>query len=130
MKNYMLICLAIEKFNPIVTELFHLSRNSKHFSCFLTKLYYTESTNARLNSAHYFIMKLRIKWEHSSLNVASPNSSDFNFKDLMNPYKKFTKTPFFLVINNILASDKYFCFRKNLTEKIQKLILTIDKKIR
>ena len=48
----------------------------------------------------------------------------------MNPYKKFTKTPFFLVINNILASDKYFCFRKNLTEKIQKLILTIDKKIR
>ena len=88
------------------------------------------STNARLNLAHYFIMKLPNKWEHSSQNVASRNSTDFNFKDLMNVYKKCTKTPFFLVINNILASDKSFRFGKNLTEKIQKLIMTIDEKIR
>ena len=48
----------------------------------------------------------------------------------MNAYKKCTKTPFFLVINNVLASDKSFRFGKNLTEKIQKLIMTIDEKIR
>ena len=40
------------------------------------------------------------------------------------------KTIFFLVIKATLASDNSSRFRKNLLEKIQKLIMTIDDRIK
>ena len=42
----------------------------------------------------------------------------------------FWKTIFFLVTDTTLASDNPLRFRKNLVERIQKLIITIDDKIR
>ena len=45
----------------------------------------------------------------------------------MNLYKKCTaKTYYFLVIDTTLASDNSSRFRKNLLERIQKLIMTTD----
>ena len=38
--------------------------------------------------------------------------------------------PFFLVTDTTLASRNRLCFRKNLLERIQKLVKTIDDKIR
>ena len=59
------------------------------------------------------------------------HSSDIDFKDFMNLYKKCTAKPYsFLVIDATLASDNPLRFRKNLSERIQKLIMTIDDKIR
>ena len=59
------------------------------------------------------------------------HSSDIDFQDFMNLYKKCTvKTYSFLVIDTPLASDNSSRFRKNLLERIQKLIKTIDDKIR
>ena len=64
-------------------------------------------------------------------NIASHSSSDIDFKDFMNLYKTCTVKPYsFLVIHATLASDNPLRFRKNLVERIQKLIMTIDVKIR
>ena len=49
----------------------------------------------------------------------------------MNPYKKCNIRPYlFLVIDATLASDNPSRFRKNLLERIWKLIMTTDDKIR
>ena len=49
----------------------------------------------------------------------------------MNLYKKWSAKPYwFLVIDTTLASDNPSRFRKNLLERILKLIMTIDDKIR
>ena len=49
----------------------------------------------------------------------------------MSPYKKRTSKPYlFLVIDTTLTSDNPLCFRKNIFEKIKKVIKTINNKIR
>ena len=51
--------------------------------------------------------------------IAFNHSSDIDFQDFMNPYKKCTAKPYsFLLINATLASDNSSCFRKNLLERI------------
>ena len=63
--------------------------------------------------------------------IAFNHSSDIDYRGFMNLYKKYTAKPYsFLVIDTTLASDNLLCFRKNLLEKISKLIMTTDDKIR
>ena len=63
--------------------------------------------------------------------IAFNHSSDIDFLDFINLYKKFTVESYsFLLIDNTLLSDNSLCFRKNLLETIQKLIMKIDDKIR
>ena len=51
--------------------------------------------------------------------IAFNHSSDINFQDFMNLYKKFTAEPYsFLVIDTTLSSNNFVCFRKNLLETI------------
>ena len=58
-------------------------------------------------------------------------SSDIDFKDFMNLYKKYTAKPFlFFVINATLASDNPLRFRKNLSRKNIEITMTINDKIR
>ena len=53
---------------------------------------------------HYFIMKIPNK--QKLLQIAIKHSSDIDFKEFMNIYKKCTAKPYsFLVIDAILASD-------------------------
>ena len=71
--------------------------------------------NVTLNSAHYFIMKIRNKQELQQ--VAFNHSSDIDFKDFMNLLKNCTaKSYTFLVIDVTLASDNPSHFRKNILE--------------
>ena len=66
---------------------------------------------------HYFIMKIPEKQEIQQ--IAFNHSSDIDFKDFMNLYKKCTAKPYsFLVIDATLASDNTSRFRKNLLERI------------
>ena len=59
------------------------------------------------------------------------HSSDIDLQDFMNLYKKCTAKPYsFLVIDTTLASDNSSRFRKNIIERIQKLIMRTDEKIR
>ena len=63
--------------------------------------------------------------------MAFNHSSDIDFKDFMNLNKKCTVKPYyFLVIGTTLASDNPSRFRKNLLERMYKLIMTTEKKIR
>ena len=51
--------------------------------------------------------------------IAFNHSSDIDFQDFMNLYKKYTAKPnSFLVIDTSLASDNSSCLRKNLLERI------------
>ena len=51
--------------------------------------------------------------------IAFNHSSDTDFQDFMNLYKKCTERPYsFLVIDTTLGSDNSLRFRKNLLERI------------
>ena len=51
--------------------------------------------------------------------IAFNYSSDIDFQDIMNLYKKCTEKPYsFLVIDTTLASDNSLRVRKNLLERI------------
>ena len=63
--------------------------------------------------------------------IAFNHSSDIDVKDWLNLYKKCTAKPYsFLVIDATLASDNLLRFKKNLSERIYKLIMNIDDKIK
>ena len=62
--------------------------------------------------------------------IAFNHSSDTDFRDFMNLYEKCITKSFSLVYDATLASDNPSRFKKNLLEKIQKLIMTTDNKIR
>ena len=120
--------LSIKKHNPIVTELFIRGRKLNISVVFITQSYFPVPKNIRLNFTHFFIMKIPSKRE---LQQIMNHSSDTDFQDFMNLYKKCTAKPYsFLVIDTTLASDNPLHFRKNLLERIQKLNMTIDDKIR
>ena len=62
--------------------------------------------------------------------IAVNHSSDIDFSDFMNFYKKCTEKSYsLLVIDATLASDNPLRFRTNLVEIIQTSIITIDDKI-
>ena len=121
--------LSNKKLNPVLTELFIRGRKLNVSLVFIKQSHFAVPKDIRLNSTPYFIMKVPNKKELQQIPLN--NSSDINFQDFMNRYKKCTKKPYsFLVIDTTLAPDNPFCFRENLSERIQKLIMTIDDKIR
>ena len=52
-----------KKLNPILTELFIRGRKLNFFLVFITQSHCSVSRNIKLNSRHYFIMKIRNKRE-------------------------------------------------------------------
>ena len=101
------------KLKPIVTELFIRGRKLNISIVFNTQSYFKVPKDVRLNSTHFFIMKIPNKRELQQ--IALNHSSDIDFKDFMNIYKKCTKEPYsFLVNNTTLPSDDPLRFRKNL----------------
>ena len=100
------------KLNPIVTELFIRGRKLNIFVVFITQSYFKVPKDVRLNSTHFFIMKIPNK--RALRQIALNHSSDIDFKDFMNIYKKYTKEPYsFLVNDTTLPSDDPLRFRKN-----------------
>ena len=101
------------KLNPIVTELFIRGRKLNISIVFIAQSYFKVPKDVRLNSTHYFIMKVPNKRELQQ--IALNHSSDIDFKDFMNIYKKCTTEPYsFLVNDTTLPSDDPLRFRKNL----------------
>ena len=109
--------LRNKNFYPVVTELFITGRKLNISFVFITQFYFAVSKTIRLNSTHFFAMKIPNKRELHQ--IAFNHSSNIDFQDLMNLYKKCTSKPYyFLVIDTTLASDNSLCFRKNLLERI------------
>ena len=101
------------KLNPIVTELYIRGRKLNTSIVFITQSYFKVPKDVRLNSTHFFIMKIPSKRELEQ--IALNHSSDIDFKDFMKIYKKYTKEPHsFLVNDTTLPSDSPLRFRKNL----------------
>ena len=101
------------KLNPIVTELFIRGRKHNISIVFIMQSYFKVPKDVRLNSTHFFIMKIPNKRELPQ--IALNHSSDIDFKDFMNIYKKSTAKPYsFLVNDTTLPSDDPLRFRKNL----------------
>ena len=69
--------------------------------------------DVRLNSTHFFIMKIPNKRELQQITLNL--SSDIGFKDFIKIFKKYTAEPYsFLVNDTTLPSDNPLRFRKNL----------------
>ena len=118
-----------KRLNPIVTELFIRGRKLNISIVFITQSYFKVPKDVRLNSTHFFIMKIPNKRELQQ--IALNHSSDIDFKDFMKIYKKFTKEPYsFLVNNTTLPSDDTLRFRKNLLKTIYNKIMTTEDKIK
>ena len=109
--------LSNKKLNPIVTELFIRERKLNISLVFITQSYFAVPKNIRLNSTHYFIMKIPDKRELQQIVFKHLPNIDFQY--LIKFYRKYTaKLHSFLVINTTLSSDTSSCFRKNLLERI------------
>ena len=74
-----------KKLNSIVTELFIRGRKLNISLVFITQSYFRVPKNARLNSTHFFIMKIPDKRELQQ--IALNSSSDIDFKDFIKIYK-------------------------------------------
>ena len=91
-----------KELNPIVTELFII----------ITQSYFKVPKDVRLNSPHFFVMKIPNKRELQQ--IALNHSSDIDFKGFIKIYKKCTAEPYsFLVNDATLPSDDPLSFRKN-----------------
>ena len=74
-----------KKFNPVVTELFIRGRKLNISIVFITQSYFKITKDVRLNSTHFFIMKIPHKRELQQ--IAFNYSSDHCFKDFIKIYK-------------------------------------------
>ena len=102
-----------KKLNSTVTKLFIRGRKLNISLVFITQSYFKVPKDVKLNTTHFFIMKIPNKRELQQ--IAINHSSDINTKDFINIYKKCTDKPYsFLVNDTTLASDDPLRFRKNL----------------
>ena len=85
--------LSNKKLNLIVTELFIRGRKLNIAIVFATQSYFAVPKNIKLNSWHYFITKIPNKQELQQ--IAFDHSSDIDFQDFINLYKKCTAKPYF-----------------------------------
>ena len=107
------------KLNSIVTESFIKSRESTISLVFITQSHFKVPKDVRLNSIHFFIMKIPNKRELQE--IALNHLSEINFKDFIKIYKKCTAEPYsFLVNDTMLASDNPFKIQKKSFQHIIK----------
>ena len=101
-----------KKLNPIATELFTKGRKLNISIVFITQSYLRVPKDVRLNSTHFFTMKIPNKGEH--LRISLNHLSDTDFEDFIKIYKKCIAVPYsFLVNDTTLSSDNPLRFRKN-----------------
>ena len=82
-----------KKLNSVVTELFTRGRKLNISLVFITQSYFRVPKDVRLNTSHFFIMKIRNKRELQQ--IALNHSSDISTKDFI---KILTK----ILLNHIL----------------------------
>ena len=93
----------------MVTELFITGRKLNITPVFITQSYFEITKDDRLNSTHYFIVKISNRQELKQITIN--HSSDIDFKGYMKLCKYTTKSYFFLVNGTILLSNNLLHFR-------------------
>ena len=95
------------------TELFIRVRKLSISIVLITQSYFKVPKDVRLNSTHFFILKIHNKRELQQ--IALNQSSNIDSKDFMKIFKRYTVEPYsFLVNDTTLPSDDPLRFRKNL----------------
>ena len=89
-----------KKLNSIVTELFIGGRKLNISIVFITQSYFKVPKDVRLNSTHFFVMKIPNKGELQQ--IALNHSSDIDFKDCIKIYRKCTAEPYSFLVNEQL----------------------------
>ena len=87
-----------KKLNSIVTKLFIRGRKLVISLVFITQSYFKVQKDVRLNSTHFFIMRIPDKRELQQ--IESNHSSDISFKDFINIRKKYTTEPYSFLVND------------------------------
>ena len=102
-----------KKLNSIVTELFIRGRKLNISLVFITQSHFKLLKDVRLNTTHFFNSKIRNK--RGLQQIALNHSSDINFKNFINIYRKCTAEPYSFCLNDTtFASDNPLRFRKNI----------------
>ena len=102
-----------KKFQAIIKELFIRCRKLNISLVFITQSYFSVPKDVRLNTTHYFIMKINNKKELQ--NIAINDSADIDYQDFKKIYSEYTKEPYnFLTIDTMLPASNALRFRKNL----------------
>ena len=105
------------RFQAIIKELFIRCRKLNISLVFITQSYFSVPKDVRLNTTHYFIMKINNKRELQ--NIAINHFADIDYKDFMKIYRECTREPFdFLTIDTTLPASNPLRFRKNLFESL------------
>ena len=113
-----------KRLNPVVTELSIRGRKLNISIVFITQSYFKVPKDVKLNSTHFFIMKIPNKSELQQ--TATDHSSDIDFKDFIKIYKECTTRPYSFLVTT-LPSDDHLKFRKNLLKQHNKTMTTDDK---
>ena len=92
-----------KKLNTIITKLFIRGRKLNIYLVFITQSYFKVPKDVRLNSNHFFVVKIPNKRKLQQ--IALNHSSDINSKDFIKIGKECTAT---------LATDNPIRFRKNI----------------
>ena len=93
---------------------------------FITQSYFKVPKGVRLNSTHFFIMKIPNKIELQQ--IALNHSSDIDFKDFIKIYKKCTAEPYSFLVND--ATLPSFKVEKESFKIIYNKIMTLQDQIR
>ena len=108
-----------EKFKAIVKELFIRCRKLNISIVFITESYFRTPKDARLNSTHYILMKIRNKKELKG--IAEENSCHLDFQDFLKVYNYCMKDPYSFIMADTRPTARV-TFIKNFDEPIKGFI--------
>ena len=109
--------LSYKNIQPTVTKVFFRGRKVNISLVFITKSHFIVPKNVKQNFIHCLSMKIPNIQELQQITII--HSSDVDFKDFMNLFKKDTAKPYpFLVIYTTPALDNLLSLRRNLLERI------------
>ena len=108
-----------ETFKAIVKELFIRCRKLNISIIFITQSYFRTPKDARLNSTHYILMKIRNKKELKC--ITEENSGHLDFKDFLKIYNYCTNEPYSFMMVDARPTARV-TFKKNFNEPIKNFI--------
>ena len=77
--------MANKKFHAIIKELFIRCRKLNILHVFITQSYFSVPKDARLNTTHYFFMKINNGTESKS--IVTDHSEDIDYQDFKKIYR-------------------------------------------
>ena len=100
-----------KRFRTIIKELFIRWRKLNISLVFITQFYVSVPKDVRLNTIHYFIMKISNRKELK--NIETDHSANIDQQDFNKRYTEYTREPFnFLIIDTTLPASDPLKFRK------------------